>query len=52
MGTMLEMRNLIIYGAKALLKERTVIANLENSLNNSKWGDAFFNGKIVIVDFI
>jgi len=43
MGTMLETRNLIIYGAKALLKERRVMINLENSLNNSKWGEAFFN---------
>jgi len=42
MGTMLVTRNLRIYGAKAFLKERTVQINLENSLNNSKWGEGFF----------
>ena len=45
MGTMLVTRNLKIYGVKAFLKERTVKINLENSLNNSKWGEDFFKSR-------
>jgi hypothetical protein len=35
-GTMLETRNFIIYGAKALLKDRIVMMNLASSLKSSK----------------